>query len=1800
MSIIPDDVTVIAKLIHDNFSSNSEFHAKQLNDGRYVKIKGKMTTFEIRKMLLNELSVAIYQRNLNNTVKWICFDFDIIKSVLGTDKQAEAETHIVKLVNYFTNFLQKSKVNFLREYSGNRGFHIWLIFEENISYHNAYQILKTLLDLSEIKIDENLVGLDLFPSSEQISGKYGKGVKIPLSKHKKSEAYSYLLDSDINNFSSHRVNQLTSGFIKNQIAILQSTKKNTLVDLELKIDIKEIQLSDEDFYYPIRKIFTRRKSLSAKDLIEHWGKSELFSKLSEMILNDNCSNECRKLLSGMLSNLHNTEGQFIGRKLIIELLSSLSNFNEQITEKNLNNTENYFFPSFYQISTSLNCLGIDSYEQQRVLEDAIPDFEKFDEALFEINDTDIDVTAISELRYLHYNDEVKSHRVISELLRTSHSTIKELFVKGINTESIKFYSHFRNEENKVRELVTLRAQERLYSSLVIKKIAPLFSSCISENSFGYQINENFKDGYIFKPWLYQWIKFLSGISQIIDEEANKDFYIVKTDISNFYNSVSHDHLERSFLVGSHDSITKKINSLSKDNFSVYKELITSLVTLSRRIKKSRIGLPQGPAYARYLAEFYLIGVDSFMDQYIDEEKIFFYHRYVDDMFFVCENKEQAELIYRKLKDKLDLYGLEINKSKSEISKISNFKGLFDKYRSQSKYIVDYHHKDFELQSDYKKNYIMEKFAELAIKDEETDNSFVFSHLLNVKKADKYRLNKIDEIITSGKGRGSLLSNVFSFILMDRHLHYKISELPKLNSLQSEVLTSVILSLLNNKKLDQLTTTSLLKGIIPKLEISEISYENIVYLELNHNIETPDINVPPETIINCLLSINVGERIYISDETFNSITSSLNEIECLGLLTSIVYKLAIESKESSKQLIMTSGNIFFAKLANDLIRNLDYSTITGLTNSKVVSGYMYQIICLYSSTEICKPELLSEIWELITKVFNSFTEDHYLSSIEENYWLRNHELLKPTQINFNRIVSAIVSGSIASVSDKHEIFLKYHQSLIAYYYSQLNGKDIDIKIAMEELRNVNNFYKWIQDDDVSMFPEQKWFVENLINNDMIILKLNQELLIRKPAQQFIEHCQESKDLSQNEVYGEKIISFDTSKLFSIKNILSNQDTDFIEVIHFIMAILNKCEFKDNITAPNIYMNSPILSTPDYSLFTTELSNQEYLIIEDTYGNVKATKNSAKAFISQLFSHVEQSVNSKVSSCINIKDFYEKYLSDLDSDKLVNVLSNLCFVMEGKDPGNIVVIDCAISTAYYKECCNEDSTNIGLNALGSFCRYYINVHSNDSNDMHALYVDEATQLGNKNASSFLETIKKSLLRTFELLPCVFSPLHLTVESFMDELDQMLKVKYGNLTLNDLVKINIRYDTFKETVKIDSNIYSYDDITLLNISSRTFDKLTDENDVILNSSGICFAYQNEQHVILCVLPSWLESFYDSLETRFNSYSNNKLLTTTALYSEEKVNLDNYSRSNKAIEVIAAHHHIIDEDAKQKLLLWLGNLPLKIRDLFVTIIAGHEYMKTTDINDFQESFINEDKNIQSHPVLIKSITDQNGTHRVLHSNTNLIRRNLNKYSIFELRPNVKNITIYADILITGSQMVKALEYYLNPNQLSEQKIKENHYFTLNTQSPDHFQKILNNSKKITFVSVLYTKIGQQKIKDFLFNDFPHLEVYFEGRDITKSCFLEDTVNLTSKEKGNIMKFLGDKSKVKSLKLGAFTIVGEQWKNLKIKIKNIDNINKINFVARYKSMPKGGLEILTAQIVSKNEESSIFERVKEHTEYNN
>ncbi|WP_222932517.1 RNA-directed DNA polymerase, partial [Photobacterium lucens] len=124
----------------------------------------------------------------------------------------------------------------------------------------------------------------------------------------------------------------------------------------------------------------------------------------------------------------------------------------------------------------------------------------------------------------------------------------------------------------------------------------------------------------------------------IYEPLFEDYYVIKADISSFYESISHDRLQRIVLGDGNEEINNKLKSLDIDNLNCYKSLINCLLTVSKSIQDRNSGLPQGPAYARYLAELYLIELDSILKNLYLSGEIYLYQRYVDDMFLVCKSK----------------------------------------------------------------------------------------------------------------------------------------------------------------------------------------------------------------------------------------------------------------------------------------------------------------------------------------------------------------------------------------------------------------------------------------------------------------------------------------------------------------------------------------------------------------------------------------------------------------------------------------------------------------------------------------------------------------------------------------------------------------------------------------------------------------------------------------------------------------------------------------------------------------------------------------------------------------------------------------------------------------------------------------------------------------------------------------------------------------------------------------------------------------------------------------------------------
>ena len=140
-------------------------------------------------------------------------------------------------------------------------------------------------------------------------------------------------------------------------------------------------------------------------------------------------------------------------------------------------------------------------------------------------------------------------------------------------------------------------------------------------------------------------------------------YVIKADISAFYESVNHKLL----LEQLHGSTKLSV---------LVKRLITRAIKDYVSLSGSEKGLPRGIGISAYLAEIYLAKVDQDLRRSSD---LVYYSRYVDDMFLVYapRRSEHAENYLSELKAILDRKGLIVNSKTEEISFLTEQKGSFE-------------------------------------------------------------------------------------------------------------------------------------------------------------------------------------------------------------------------------------------------------------------------------------------------------------------------------------------------------------------------------------------------------------------------------------------------------------------------------------------------------------------------------------------------------------------------------------------------------------------------------------------------------------------------------------------------------------------------------------------------------------------------------------------------------------------------------------------------------------------------------------------------------------------------------------------------------------------------------------------------------------------------------------------------------------------------------------------------------------------------------------------------------------------
>jgi len=154
--------------------------AQQNPKGGYLKTKIPINDFLIKQHLEGKMTIGAYQFNLENKVKWVCFDIDshAPKNKVETEedvkiRDALAESNCLKMCT----FLKNNGLSYVLEKSGSpHSYHIW-IFLKAVDGKIAKQFA------TDIK-NETGIDCEVFPKQDKI-GKdgYGNLVKVPFATH---------------------------------------------------------------------------------------------------------------------------------------------------------------------------------------------------------------------------------------------------------------------------------------------------------------------------------------------------------------------------------------------------------------------------------------------------------------------------------------------------------------------------------------------------------------------------------------------------------------------------------------------------------------------------------------------------------------------------------------------------------------------------------------------------------------------------------------------------------------------------------------------------------------------------------------------------------------------------------------------------------------------------------------------------------------------------------------------------------------------------------------------------------------------------------------------------------------------------------------------------------------------------------------------------------------------------------------------------------------------------------------------------------------------------------------------------------------------------------------------------------------------------------------------------------------------------------------------------------------------------------------------------------------------------------
>lgn len=1720
-------------------------YGRQVENGTYRLIKAKVSPVTIDDMLLNGKSLLTYQESHSlgkAFIKWVCLDLDLdqrkIKGHTGNpDQDSEVSIEDLKKVKQAADqvsaYLNEKGIRHLKEFSGRRGFHIWIIFDITISKEQGFHLAKLIADKVEL---EDAVNIDLFPKTFYVaknSKGIGSGVKLPLSVHQSSGNLSYILSDEEFDYENFKFNKLTEVFMEKQLRLLEGLELVSLDKIEpLLQEYAEMAKSSPAIRYPYmnQSRFSVGAAGASLDAILESLKG--CDHLRETILNyrKELNPKERNTFVGLLAQLTTEGDPDFGHKLLLEFFSRVSGFRKDLTEQKLKLSRYYYPVTCASLAKCEACKcnevlsPIELHKDVLIIPKPLFSIENISNKLF-------DVIVEAETKYTRINDEIPLYNHLEKLRNADIEQLRALISNvfdGNLPEINETFRFERNEVDKVRALYTLEPLQALASTYFLYLLNNMFYQDISANSYGYRVAPGFYHGNIFSNWFINWGAYSKNIQRILENEEYHGYYMVKVDIRNFYDRIDLQLLKVKLYEEALPGIDQRVKSLSDQERKRYLNIVKYLIHISEKTVGGSIGLPQGPAYARFLAEFYLLGLDQMIEQeIIRDRRREYYYRFVDDIFIFVETEQKAKQVLDNVTKWAVANALDLNPNKTELSSVYEYaaSGKFKRFQDDAKYAINQGNKNKELLTEEERQEVIARVERLT---DETkfglkDNLRFFYYHFSADKRLKHVKDKIANMLPfSTNGRGTLYLLLYADLFENKpDFFWELAkQQQKLTGLSlGHYLNTILLNFEQNQNKGA-EVDALIRGLSQRQDLSYADKSLILTLAMKYDIKPPGelLDACPEKLIFSVMETPNLEYNESNYDLLYTMLESKQEIEFLDVLYNTIHqhRLSLWVAVTLAKYALTR----FSRWAERL------DTTSKLSEASIALKY-YHCVCfltLFDQNDNPAPVQIS--WEnLLAKSKQIDLKGQPITFS----WISNAIKIFSGRLSasaFALMLGDLKNSRLNTFSCTNGFVRQFKDILLIFYFEKGTLTEEMVDKKDELIKQDTLFAEWLFHAKTELYPREKDIcVRNLALNGLIVLQ-NDEQIFVKNINGHLEH--------QQYPYLQVEAKIDDSEIVISKdgmNPLPIYETNR-DLVELVVKMGEQIE-ADTAFRDTFYKNYPVYYDfpfqkeknpliPFYSAFEHKVSNEAITQINDVKSywenllHIGSLRNGNLKLLNQADHPFDFSFSEFSERLIPKSDLFVR----TEQDRL-DFMVEFAKQANGTQVSGIYEFQYIWSSVLWKTLSERNSGD------GRTFLQFLHIHFTTFSGVHLAGADILFGVDTKSIAvdNTLEdmrlTIRHSLisfqsnvkLRDFNV-----------VELFDNEMLPILENLPGSTVLADFKKTKLTFETDlntssnKEETKV---VLDKEDVSAFQFMVYHSDDLIfyNKNAEELNSalsSRQYYLYKQDQILYIIPVEQQLSNAFSRVDSRIKTFKKSqqqqdrylKVFPSNEIYRKAEQTYD--QSQSVTIERILKNHYPEGTNIKSRIVGWLnlfnesslaGSKTMAflhangygISDLhksILEVLSQHIAVTDEDLAFFRQTILNEHQSGSVIFAIKDHRTDGNGLAR-LFNKIGLDLRHIDFSASYAQMTSGslagKTLVIATDISLSGTQTFHGLDYYENPPE-SEEALKElwehlelsnERYFKF--QNREAFENCKSNflaAKEIKFISLISTQAFKDKIK--------------------------------------------------------------------------------------------------------------------------